>query len=400
MLPRAAVWVERDIYSPLGMGLLLVCQAATCAMVALHPAFAALGMLTPLLVYGWWVTPRSDWARVTVDAEGLRVEGERLGFAASRAEVAGAWMGEVQTLAPSRGAGGPGATSRLPEPAVVVELKGAQRVRFAVASEGEGARALLALGCDPGQRRVRFRGRRVFHSLIVWLVAPVLAVLGAMAVLPWVPAALRNAASPAVMVALFLGFRWALRPSLDVEVGADGLRVKTRFGSRRVAWSTLERVYYRDGVLHLVGRDGRHVKVWCNPDDSSVGPALARRAAEALERARAGGDAERLAGLLDRGEQTVSAWRARLATVLHRAGGYRAEALDARSLHAVVDDAAAPLARRIAASLALVSAAPDDAPARIRIVAERTVDPDERQLFEAAAGDRLDDAALEKLSRK
>jgi hypothetical protein len=103
---------------------------------------------------------------------------------------------------------------------------------------------------------------------------------------------------------------------------------------------------------------------------------------------------------LDRRGRSLAAWRSDLEKLLARGTDYRRAGLTPADLGAVIEDAAAPAGRRIAAAVALFGAAPEDARRRARIAAQASADDDLRIALEKAAEGEIDEGLVARADRR
>src|SRR6185312_1710914 len=99
---------------------------------------------------------------------------------------------------------------------------------------------------------------------------------------------------------------------------------------------------------------------------------------------------------LERGGRTVAAWRDDLASLLGESEDYRKRGLSAADLGALIEDAAAPVERRVAAAVALGARQRDEARRRVRIATQAAADDDLRLALERAAEGEIEAAAIER----
>ena len=399
--PRV-IWRQRELLSGTGMALLLASVAAGCVLWALHPLLMPSVLLLPVEALRWLTRARGDYADVRVEAGALvyAVGGEEVRIPRERIESAWRGPSPVTVLRPTQHLA-PG--DRPPESAatVVIRLRDRSVVRIGVRDAAEAGEILRALGRDPKTFRTSFQGRRVFHSLLFWMAG--LPVAGAVtALLVRSLAAFSWAHSVSFALVLFtvvaLALRAVMRPHLDVEVGTNGLLDRTRAFGRFLPWSEVAAVKLGDGALLFELRDGTRRRLWCNPEDGTVLPAVFARVTEALAAWQRSAQAGDPLTVLDRNGRTIAQWRADLATLLGGTG-YREQVIDRARLEAVFADPATPLERRVGAALALAHDDPAATPTRVRVVAEGNAHPSERDLLLRLADGTADDDVLESALR-
>jgi hypothetical protein len=192
--------------------------------------------------------------------------------------------------------------------------------------------------------------------------------------------------------ALYLTLR-ALRPALLV-VGRDGVAFSKGLRKWFVRHEDLRQVTFRQEGLDLEHTGGT-LEVTCpQPTAEAIDQILTE-----VHQARERGDAPAIpAAILERGTRSVEQWEEDLATLLERAErSYRELGFGVSELLRVVEDARAPLERRLAAARALAPIR--DAHPRMRIAAEACADPRTRVALEHAADGELDTAAVDEALR-
>jgi hypothetical protein len=165
--------------------------------------------------------------------------------------------------------------------------------------------------------------------------------------------------------------------STKLEVGREGLVLRRGIGLLYLPYERLDRVTMTHGVLRLSLRSRRLLRLGLARgsavDRQQLLSAIAARIERALERFR---DTRPDAGavtLLDPGGRPAKQWL-RDMRALSKVGDYRGTMLDGDRLWRVVEDWGVPAAARAGAAVAL-SAMEDNAPARIRVAADRCADP-------------------------
>jgi hypothetical protein len=103
---------------------------------------------------------------------------------------------------------------------------------------------------------------------------------------------------------------------------------------------------------------------------------------------------------LDRRSRSIEEWLLALEALGGGVGAYRAAALSAEDLTRVVEDAAEPTERRVAAVIALRKAASPDLALRVRIATQTSLDENTKIALEAAEEGRIEEEAIERATKK
>lgn len=387
---------EHDRYGPSAMALLVASIALLCIASNAAPALLLALPVVPIGLWHWWTKPRFGWGDVRVESDSMVYTLRGVQRRVPLAHVAFAWRGVGLSVVPDMR----GVDARTLPPngamAVVVQLHDRSCLRFSVRDETEANALLRALGKDPANHRVAFRGRRLLHSVLFWVFGPT-ASFYVTGLTLWMLRFDHVTEAPTATLLIFTAAMFAVRylvvPRLDIEIGNNGVLDRARLRGRFLPWSAVSSVERLDWALVLVLHDGSRRSLWCNPDDSTLCPAVFDRAREALAAwQRAASSADPLTAL-DRNGRTIAQWRADLATLVGGTG-YRAQVIDRARLEAIVADPATPLERRVGAALALAHHDPV-APTRVRVVAEGNADPAERRLLLCLAEGTVDDDVLD-----
>lgn len=335
------------------------------------PALAILSAIS-----GAWAPARAG--RLSVSAAGVTVV-----RGGARRTIAAADI-EAGLLVPTR----TGATE------VELHLRDGRLIRASVESEDDARAMLDRLGLGPDRRRVAATmgnpnrwmaaGCMTFApSAIAGIVALILAMIYDVHPLPALILGSMVASFPPILVFL------AARPA-TVVVGADAVMVRRPFATRVIPLSDIQSVGSLGADLKIqlradAGRDGEDL-ITVAGTEAALAAGIAARIREAIVR-RGSGEGALAAGDLDPGDRSFADWRASLSTLLKRGADYRRAALGAEDLLAVVDDAAAPPARRIGAAIALRDGDHPEARARVRIAADTCADEETRAALAAAAAE-------------
>lgn len=343
--------------------------ALSCLVsIKLTPAAMLSIYVVPVAFLAWWarVVTTTATARIEADALVLTTEGatRRVPFT----KVAAAYV---------RG------------PCVVMELRDRTVIQLE-ARDGTDARAmLLALGFDASQRRAEFNHSRIFYTVIAWMLGPLGGALTTALILKSVEVEWMHTTAFALglFALLSAALIWLMQPKLDVVVGSDGLLIHRKIGRRFISWSDVEEVRQGQGEFLLKFRKGRLEGFWCNPDDDAVLPSVCARIREALSAFHTHGSSDPI-GALDRGGRSLDVWKSDLARLLNPVTDYRSPIIDRARVVALLEDPTSTVERRVGAALSLAQSAGEDGRTRVRIAAEQSADPAEREaLARIADGD-------------
>jgi hypothetical protein len=199
---------------------------------------------------------------------------------------------------------------------------------------------------------------------------------------------------------LMVGACLGLVRSRKVAIGMDGIVFRRFFRKRFYPYGAMTDVALGLGGVTLTLRSGKGVRLrtlgfWSRKRVDETAQALFERI-ETARAAATGPDVHNKLQLLDRRGRTAAAWRAHLGTVLGTSD-YRAGAVTARDLAAVIDDAALSAEHRVAATLALRAVEPEEARTRARIAAAACADGNLRAALDHAAEGELDERQLDRV---
>jgi hypothetical protein len=291
---------------------------------------------------------------------------------------------------------------------VLLRMRGGDVVSID-APDMDGARRLLAAaGVAADQQAVRMR--LVNHTTqvlgggcIAAAGAVAFPLFGAFALLGTLQLGLLSVpgAVLAFCSAFFLLLIYALIPA-RVVIGTDGLTIERVFSRRFIPFAAIDDVQSEFGAVVITVAE-KQIRLPTGERYSSAGrqqasaqSALYNRIVEAQAAGQRGGDGQARAADLERGGRTLAQWRAHLRGLTGGAGEtYRRRAVAPESLAGVLEDAAAPAERRIAAALALGFAEDAALAERARRAASTCASPKLRIALEAAARDELGEAELE-----
>lgn len=195
-----------------------------------------------------------------------------------------------------------------------------------------------------------------------------------------------------VMTALAYAFlkRW-FAPA-TVAIGSDGIAVKQRLSTERIARNEIveTKLVHAGGPLAITRRAKAPVMIGRGATDPAR---LAAAARVCEERFRVHEEPPRAAAF-ERGERDVDTWKTGIRTALD--AGYRDAGASLEDARTVLASPAATTEQRLGAALALRVAG--EPPERIRVAAETVVDPHAQEAFEAIAED--EDERLERTMKK
>lgn len=262
-------------------------------------------------------------------------------------------------------------------------------------SPREAATAVTALQARARDRRayplsLRTDSGQLWRQTVAWLGPAILAPLAAGFGPPGLLAA---------PIALSLG-AIAARGSGRIVLGADGVIAERRFGRVYVPYRDIEKVELTLGItgraLMLRLKDGSRVRLgrFLDGTRASLAEALLSEGLRMVERGEAAGASS--ASLTQRGEAPDELMRELSSRA--KKSGYRAPALDAERLVSIVRNPAADGAQRIAAALAL--RAEPSGPARIRVAAEVSNEPEVRDVLEALSSESVDEVRVERALKR
>ena len=295
---------------------------------------------------------------------------------------------------------------------VEATTRGGDLVEVDVADPGRATELVAELGFAHGDRPVVYalgsRTRRFLHlavgygaynvgmitaTLLGFLLVALFSTPG-----PEPPAFQFSLIVAATALAYALGRR--LVSAAEITVGSDGVRV-VKHGFFRRFYPLADIVaaeQHSHGVpVHIRLRDGRVVVLGGVGVDVPRRDALARHI-RALLAARDGVQTPQGESFARAG-RSVRDWREHLRAMME--GGYRvaSAAMPKEALAELVAKPGAPIDQRVGAALALRVSGDAEAPARIRVAAERCVDAQTRAALEAAAAEEIHDEEIERALR-
>jgi len=339
-------------------------------------SLAAFGLALPYVTAGWLApTVRKRFAgRLLV--WGTREE-LKIGAAGSRARWSLEW--------PDLGT----AWMRSPRVIEIATASGDEALLY-FESQAQAAATLAAIRAHARERRayplsLEGDGALLRREALSWLTPALLTPFAAL---------LGPGAWPVAPLTLVLG--WALaRGERRITLGADGVLVERAGRRTYVPYREIEAVEVRRSLLggrsltlSLLG--GREMRL-ARGMDVSRATLLEALLDEGLRMVERGEEAGARSAALEHDGQGVGEWLSTLTAKAARAG-YRAASLDPERLLSIVRNPAADADQRIAAALAL--RAEPSGPARIRVAAEVSTEPEVRDALEALSADTLDEARV------
>jgi hypothetical protein len=217
--------------------------------------------------------------------------------------------------------------------------------------------------------------------------------------------------SELVAIAVLLAILGALGAAVSLLIrrreavlGTDGVQFRGAIRRRFYPYASLVAAEPHPRGVRLDRRRGRPVVLPSGRVFTPEGEVYRDVLLERIRAGIAGGGGAGLAQVdldrLERRGRTLDAWRNDLASLLGEHEDYRKRGLSAADLGAVIEDAGAPVERRVAAAVALGARRPDEARRRVRIATQAAVDDDLRLALERAAEGEIEAAAIEREARR
>ncbi len=285
-------------------------------------------------------------------------------------------------------------------PAVELCLASGDTLLVRVASEEDGAALLEKLGLDPGQRAAAFPIEPAAADGVPRKTLFVMTIASALVLGAGLRGAYGHAGALAVLAIAtgLAGWGVARIGSGVAIVGSDGVAVRTA-RRRFIPYSEIREVVRDRSATTLRLRRGRPVRL-VTPErgaaDTTVGDALTARIREAMDSAATLADATARLGLLDRNGRGFEAWLKDARGALSREPGYRGTAISREELAAVLEDAGAPVERRVAAAAALGAEAEPGLRVRVAAAAGACASDALREALAKAYAGELDEETLER----
>ena len=276
-------------------------------------------------------------------------------------------------------------------------LRSGGRVIASVASSEDAERLLVATGLDASKRTMRFElGENTFLTWMTFLLGPVPLVpmtqwIAALTPQPWIAGLL---VFSALFVVLFYLVR-AIWGPVKLVVGADGVVVDRARRDEFVPYGQVASVTMKHDAVVFHLDDGSRVRARARHLSDVQESELKARIDAAIAAFHHGSSSAEALSQLDRGGRPIAAWRAALAAQLERQSSYRETPLTREQLFAVLESAAAPAERRLAAAVSLSAAGDAEIATRIRVAAEACARPRVRIALTGVAEGAIDDAAIE-----
>ncbi|MBL8685715.1 MAG: hypothetical protein JNK05_41445 [Myxococcales bacterium] len=201
------------------------------------------------------------------------------------------------------------------------------------------------------------------------------------------------------LLSLFMIAIAKVRAAPVVEVGADGVAVRTTFSKYFLPFSKLKGASVGTHTIDLALADGTN-----RPISAMTDPALlqtvADRINEGVARAQAPRDLSARLGLLDRAGREFSVWLEQLRALAVGREDYRGIALSREELAQVLDDSLAPAERRIGAAYVLAQMDKGAVAERVRVVVEKSANDAVSRALERAADGTLDEEVYIEATRE
>ncbi|MBW2526316.1 MAG: PH domain-containing protein [Deltaproteobacteria bacterium] len=198
----------------------------------------------------------------------------------------------------------------------------------------------------------------------------------------------------ALAAAIFGSSYLSTRPP-KVEVGADGVSVRTIFGSRFVRFEELAGVSLDGTKLKLELHDGDRIVVRAALGNQTQQQALRHRIEMGIAAHADEPQAPARLGLLDRRQRTMAQWREDLDQAVNDDVGYRRQPLSRDDLEAILAAPSTTTERRIGAAFALQALDGEEATPRIRIAAESCAEDQTRKALLRIAEQEHEHRAIE-----
>lgn len=277
------------------------------------------------------------------------------------------------------------------------ELRNGGHVVAAIANPADAERLLAAAGLDASKRTMRFElGENTFLTWMTFLcgpsvVAPVTVVLADLTPFPWIAGMVLF---PLLFVLLFYLVRAAWGAAKFI-VGADGIVINRAFGDEFVPYARVASIAMSHDHVSLRLDNGKRVRARARHLDDVQQGELKARIDAAIQAFQRGENAAESLSQLDRAGRPIAAWRTALGGLLEQQASYRASPLTRDQLLAVLESAAAPAERRLAAAVSLSASGDAEVATKIRIAAEACARPRVRIALSGLAEGEIDDAAIE-----
>lgn len=311
---------------------------------------------------------------------------------------------------------------------VVLAIRAREAITIAPGLDADGAcdRLLRACGVSAGERVLRVplssaASRLPGGALFVALAFATVALSASMVLLAMVGLTNEMAVRPSldtigplvigalIFFAPLAGLGYGLLRSLlrrEVVVGTDGVVFRGALRTKRLRFADVAAVKAEPRGVRLHRRDGSSLLLpvvgarKARPEEEARRSALLGRIEEALRAREVGAVARPGVEELDRRGRSVAAWRGDLRRIAVSDAGYRSAGLTRVDLASVIDDAAAPVERRIAAVLALGAGEPEEARRRVRIAVDACADEEIKRALEQAAEGEVDEALIEREAKR
>lgn len=271
-----------------------------------------------------------------------------------------------------------------------------------VTDQAAGQAMLERAGLDASKRTLRTRlGAVDFLNAMSWLVGPAVV----MPLAQSIASALNMGGALGVPLAVlfFLLQFYLVRQTFGpahIVIGADGIIVSQRFRTRFIPFDRIRSITTAADHVTLDLTDGTSVRARARHLDSSAQAAIQARVQDALAARRARSAEPSALAELDRAGRTAPEWRTALSGLLAQDRGYRAARLTREQILGVLENPAAPAARRIGAAIALTHSGDHEASSRIRVAAGSSANQRVRVALEKIAAGEMEDAAVDEAAEE
>lgn len=293
-------------------------------------------------------------------------------------------------------------------PTVILQTDAGTTIYARVDAAATAERLLQEIGVAPAQRAILMlvglprelggTGQRAFKMLLLGFCGLIMAVLGLAMLVGGLAVLARelDRAVPSILVGALtvaLGV-WCLSRALvraapwSIRIGTDGLVLK-RLRRRFLSFHKLKAAEAIGSEIALDRADEEPLRILTSsPEEAAAVVARILHAKAAGER---GSEAGRLT-VLDRAGRSLDEWRQELASLV-RPGAYRERRVSPADLAEVVEDARAPICRRVAAAVALAGSE-ESVRRRARVAVDACAEPRLRVALDKALEGEIDEELL------
>jgi hypothetical protein len=281
-------------------------------------------------------------------------------------------------------------------PGVAFETKRGTRIEGRADSRDAAVSMLRDLGLDAQHRRYE----TILGSRVLSVVGGFFATSFALGALPLFGTHPGSAANIFIIAgAILVGFVTAqLLAPRALSVGADGLALDGRVGSRFIPYSDLDRVEVTRNGLGVHYKDGRY-ELAGSMGSIEAPEALERRIREAMNAGGPQGGSADALDALERQGRPFAAWRESITQWANSMGSLRDTGVATETLFELLKDGSAPAVKRIGAAIALLSRGEGHRD-QLRAVAETSAEPHVRVALERVIeGEPLSEREVEALEK-